>query len=157
MKLKHGQSMYIGPMWEEHNERFDRGMSLGLPFNMVRPDPAENYGIGGLRITLYLREKESRNGVQFQFYDHEAIYPGNRKKPFTDYMGTDVGYHATEPQYAEQTLIQADCSVTGGNCYYDGSGLRASEWMDEFAETNFGNIWEKLEAEYTARFDMVEV
>lgn len=70
--------------------------------------------------------------------------------------GTDVGYHSPVPMYEDQRSMECEL-IEGGKCYYDGSGLRADEWVKEIFSLRGKRpeelIWEKLEQEYKERFE----
>ena len=65
-------------------------------------------------------------------------------------MGADVGYHSPVPHYEGQICSQDSCSYLGGKpCYYDGSSLRAEEWVrDILIPKGSDGVWESLEQEY---------
>jgi len=89
-----------------------RGISGAVSFIYV-PRPVDDTGIVAL---------ESRVG---------AMWP----------MGVDVGYHrrVRTGEYQHENL---DCDVIGsGICYYDGSGLRATEWLEEWILTGYNPDW----------------
>lgn len=69
------------------------------------------------------------------------------------YYPIDLGYHAKERQYENQHSMEC-CYL--GTCYYDGSTLRARDWLTEIFSTPLHNqheiIWERLEQEYHDRF-----
>lgn len=82
----------------------------------------------------------------------------------------DVGYHSKVPRYEGQMPIRkvvkwgekngdtwtetvwgdpTPCEYTGGNCYYDGSGLQAEElWLKVLNARNTDIIWMELEDRY---------
>lgn len=71
-------------------------------------------------------------------------------------MGFDVGYHRRERQ-SEWEFHHEDCDVIPSKtgCYYDGSSLRATEWLSEFRRRDFDEVWlrKMLRAEYALRFE----
>lgn len=136
--------------------RFERIKTIRLPFDLRDVDPKRNYGIGGLYITFIL--KGERGAIQFQV--SFPVYLNHIDKPKHDFMnkidGSDVGYHSPVPMYEGQNFMDHKCPIIGGKCYYDGSGLRASEWAEEIFSKR-GNdheeiIFKKLEEEYLMRF-----
>jgi hypothetical protein len=66
-------------------------------------------------------------------------------------MAVDLGYHSKVPLYDEQTPSFTDCPFTGGECYYDGSGLRAMEVYKEFRTRGEEWLWNELEEFYEER------
>lgn len=104
-------------------------------------NPAKNYGIHGVDIKFIL--KNGNKAVQFVIYSNWYLPRVTREminKPISDKldlecrflpMPADVGYHSPIPLYGEQTKITENCPYTGGDCYYDGSGLYAEEVFDK--------------------------
>lgn len=74
-----------------------------------------------------------------------------------DYMGFDVGYHSPTPRWEGQEPMREHCDWLDGKCYYDGSGLRAEEWMPVLLHQGGEKIWEMLEEEYKELFLTKEV
>lgn len=67
--------------------------------------------------------------------------------------GFDVGYHSPEPMYRGQSPTSHDCEfVKGGVCYYDGSSIRADDWVEDFVAGGTDWLWPKLEEEYNRLF-----
>ena len=136
---------------------FERIYRVSLPFDKRHPNPSKNYGIGGLVTTFIL--KGDLGAVQFvvswpQYLPHIEPRPSLSCFGLHGITGFDVGYHAPSPQYDGQPSM--DCDIMGeGQCYYDGSGLQAGEWVEEiFSEKDPEPIiWEKLEAYYRGRFE----
>ena len=56
-------------------------------------------------------------------------------------MGADVGYHARTPQYEDQWGMGACEHFDGDSCYYDGSGLYATEVLAAFRERGADAVW----------------
>lgn len=142
--------------------KFEKITKVRLPFDRRDPEPKKNYGIGGLQIWFIL--KGPKGAVQFMagfgiYLPH--LYPEYLQKFGSDSLkseitGWDVGYHALEPQYEEQSPM-GECDVFDGKpCYYDGSSLRAEEWGQEIFSVRGQQpeelIWSKLEQEYKDRF-----
>lgn len=134
-----------------------REVKFGEAFDKRDPDPSKNYGIGCVRVWMLL--KGSKGIVQFVFStgmylpethrEYLPRFPRENKEP---YMGFDVGYHALKPQYKGHSSME--CQYTKkGKCYYDGSSLRAEEWMDIFIREGGEKIWSMLEEEYKKRFE----
>jgi hypothetical protein len=127
---------------------------------MRADEPKKNYGIGGLRVWFLL--KGERGAVQFccgfgiylphLYLEYAVQHPGSLKPEIS---GWDVGYHALEPQWEGQSSM-GPCDHFGGKpCYYDGSSLRADDWVkDIFVGGKWPEekLWAMLEAEYIDRF-----
>lgn len=58
-------------------------------------------------------------------------------------MGADVGYHARIPQHEDQ-WGQDNCEYLGERCFYDGSGLYATEVLARFRVEGDAAIWAVL-------------
>ncbi len=69
-----------------------------------------------------------KGAVQFMVLRLPARVNGLGLGDIGPYVGADVGYHAREPQYDGQGIIDCKCPWVDGPCYYDGSSLRAMEW-----------------------------
>lgn len=127
----------------------------------MRPDdgtPHTNYGIGGVVITFIL--KGDAGAVQFKI--NTDWYPPHVQKvshqrEWLRPDGWDVGYHSPTPQYEGQEPIAepGECPYVpeGCPCYYDGSGLRAEEWVKEYLLPGGSEaVWKALEEEYATLF-----
>ena len=130
--------------------------NVTAPFDMRHKDPSYNYGIGGLLVYWVLvgPKGATQFAVSFPAYLPHVMAEGNVSN--TEIMGYDVGYHANYPMYDGQTDM--DCSYTeSGKCFYDGSSLRADQWVEEIfsirGERPEVRIWDKLEQEYMDRFE----
>lgn len=137
-------------------EELEKITLVQLPFDMRDADPKKNYGIHGLDVWFIL--KGSKGAVQFAvnfpvYLPHVEIEKSSWKYE-PKIMGFDVGYHALTPQYEGQTKME--CKMFG-ECYYEGSSLRADDWVKEIfsirGERPDGEIWRRLEEEYKSRFD----
>ena len=124
------------------------------PFDKRHTDPSKNYGIGSAVCWMIL--KGDKGAVQFSF--STGIYPPNvlaewkAKGYVSEPMGYDVGYHSPTPIYDGQDLM-GKCDLLDGDCYYDGSSLRAEEWFKIFMEDGYERIWEMLEDYYKELFE----
>src|SRR3990172_7669793 len=106
-------------------------------FDRRDPDPNKNYGIHGMELRFVL--KGSKGAVQFLIYTNwylpHVAKELARKYTSTIYietffmpMAVDIGYHSPEPMYEGQ-MVMKDCEYIGKDCYCDGSGLWAEEFM----------------------------
>lgn len=129
---------------------------------------AEGYGIGSSSLRMILRDTETKQAVQFAMYLGWYL-PGSlpESSPLTrkvhrgfrsvaaessDPMPFDLGYHAIAPRYEGQMLMDENCEVTGGVCYYDGSSLNAYDaWQILVADGHEG-LWRFLEDYYRETF-----
>ena len=140
---------------------FKKITHVNLPYNMTSEDASKNYGHSGLRITFVLEGPLGATQFMFSvpFYLQSTLDEWNKKyySPDTKVLGYDVGYHSPKPMYEDQKPMSGKCEhVEGGTCYYDGSGLRADDWVREIfsikGEKLEDTIWKKLEEEYNYRF-----
>lgn len=137
------------------NNNLEKITKVRLPFDRRHSDPKQNYGIHGLDIWFIL--KGEKGAVQFGVTVNVYLPHVNntsRKGDLGLFSGFDVGYHAMEPQFEGHTQMD-NCEICQP-CYYDGSSLRAAEWVKEIFSVRGDApeklIWEKLENEYKARF-----
>lgn len=71
--------------------------------------------------------------------------------------GVDFGYHSPRPFYEGQ-YTEDHCELLGEvRCHYDGSGLRADQYLHLFTAGDTEAIFEVLEAEYAELFGAVHV
>ena len=150
---------------KQRKNGFYRILTLTAPFDKRDPDPSKNYGIHGIDIRFEL--VKNHRAVQFVMMTpihlpevweelksniKEKIRNGEHAY-IPQLMGADVGYHSPEPIYEGQEPLTEDCTLTGGICYYDGSGLRAEEWKDIWLREGTDKIWEMLEEEWRSIFE----
>ena len=126
-------------------------------------DPKKNHGIGACRITFIL--KGPLGAVQFMIGTNwdlpdvqRELRARNRalEERFDQIQptGWDVGYHSPKPMYEGQEPM-THCEIMDP-CYYDGSGLRADNWVPDFIAGGTEWLWPKLEAEYRRLFEKAE-
>lgn len=137
-------------------ENLERITQIHGAFDKRNPDPAKSYGIHGMTLRFILKGK--KGATQFVFYScqhlrHVAdeLYNDKTRRynPFHG-MGADIGYHSPKPMYEGQEAM--DCDVLGGQCYYDGSSLQASEFEDTFIQGGDAVVWPMLEEVYRQSF-----
>lgn len=87
------------------------------------------------------RKREWATGTRYSGHGCADLYP----------MATDLGYHADAAQYDDQDTLA--CDVREGDCFYDGSGLRAESVMAALFEEGDRAVWAALETEYAERFE----
>lgn len=144
------------------SEKFKKITHVRLPFDQRNSDPKQNYGIHGLDVWFILQGPLGavQYGVTFPVYlphidiEYPAKFPDwNEGKRI---RGFDVGYHAPKPMYEGQAAMECQL-LEGGQCYYDGSSLRAGGWTTEIfsvrGEPPEKLLWTKLEEEYQNRFE----
>lgn len=128
--------------------------------NWIRTEPSKNYGITTMRGVFYL--KGPKGAIQFMIgtewgvqsvRDHLAKFPMRDRDSYQKPTGWDLGYHSHEPMYEGQDKMGDDCDVTGGVCYYDGSGLNADAMVEGFMAGGTEWLWPKLVEVYRNRFE----
>lgn len=62
-------------------------------------------------------------------------------------MASDLGYHWRTELY-EGCAGQDDCSIIGGRCFYDGSGLNAEPVFARLIAEGSEGVWSELEDYY---------
>lgn len=130
-----------------------------VDFRAAYDKKAEGYGIGSMKAIFYARGP--KGAVQWMiglpFYtasvrpDAASWPPSMRAQHRPE--GWDLGYHAHEPQYDGQTAMQDDCEITGGPCFYAGSGLNADLLIEGFIEGGTEWLWPQLDAYYRCTFE----
>jgi len=132
------------------------------PFDKRHQDPKKNYGIGGEMKKMIAKGPAGAiqfvwsTGIQMPHVTNEcrdkygalSQHLLNLEKP----MGYDVGYHSLKPMYENHEHMGACPFLDGKDCYYDGSSLRADEWLKILQEKGKEAIWELLEKEYVVLF-----
>lgn len=140
---------------------FRRVTEMSGAWDKRHKNPAKNYGIHGMELRFVLTGPAG--AVQFVVYTqiHLDIVArelwAKRDQPYayetSRPMGADIGYHSPVPMYEGQTVQQDSCEYLDGRpCYYDGSGLRADEFMPEFLAGGSNAVWAMLGREYAGRF-----
>ncbi len=139
---------------------FEKIVHVSGAFDKRHADPKKDYGISACRIRFVL--KGPLGATQFvvgtDWYlpsiqrahrqrDHDSAVRFDRIQP----EGWDVGYHAPEAQYEGQPDMECDL-MESGRCYYDGSSLRADDWVPKFIEGGTDWLWAELQKEYEERF-----
>lgn len=129
----------------------------------------KDYGIGAMNIRFLLHGP--RATIQFLmstgWVPEKVPVPGYS---FTEWHhsapnGFDVGYHADEPISEDMREWSGgrdgqgrECDVRpGGRCFYDGSGLAASDLLDRFMVEGDAPVWAELESWYRSEFHVVEL
>lgn len=139
-------------------ESFERIVHFAPAFDRRDPNPSKNYGIHGVEIRFVLKGK--KGATQFVVYTNWFL-PHNQKELYEkgkisshlqfgnpEPMGVDIGYHSPKPMYENQSS-RPDCPYLNGKpCYYDGSGLRADEFIPTFLAGGSDAVWKMLEKEY---------
>lgn len=119
-------------------------------FDKRHPDPSKNYGIHGASMRWCL--KGEHGAIQFVvFTDWHLPHVTEELKAkgsFQEPMAADIGYHSHVPRYEGQTLLEQDCDVIGGPCYYDGSGLQAEEGLRLLITEGSEAVWRWMEEYY---------
>jgi hypothetical protein len=143
-----------------HFDGFEVWMEASPSFYLIRPEPTKNFGVSTVRLTFYV--KGAKGAVQWMIGTEWGIEPTRAhlarfgwfgpeegRKP----TGWDLGYHAHEPQYEGHSKMGDDCELTGGACYYDGSGLNADLLIEGFLAQGTSWLWPKLIEVYRHYFE----
>ena len=139
---------------------FERTVTVEPGYERRSDDPNKNYGICPCKIRFVL--KGPKGAVQFligtdwypKHVQEERRRPDGRLWESSYRIrpnGWDIGYHSPVPRYEGQDALS--CTIlASGKCYYDGSSLRADEWIPEFLTGGTDWLWPQLEREYEAVF-----
>jgi hypothetical protein len=134
---------------------FRRRIEFRGAFDKRHTDPSKDYGVHGMDLRFVLIGP--KGATQFLCYTglhlphvREELFRKRRGEKYDlgAPMGADIGYHAREPQYEGQSVIQDDCPYVGGPCYYGGSGLAAEEFMPTFLAEGDDAVWTMLRERY---------
>lgn len=91
-----------------------------------------------------------RGAVNLTFSEPIPVHPLLNR-----WMGVDFGYHSPRPMYEGQEP-ETRCELLGEvPCFYDGSGLRADQYVHLAAAGDDEAIYAVLEAEYEVLFGSV--
>lgn len=148
------------------SEELIRDFKVRPGYDKRSSDPSKNYGIGCAIMTWYV--KGPKGAVQFSLMT--GWYPHIIKKTtFDDWSDwaemsvtmkpndaptpADLGYHSPVPMYEGQTLMDEECPILKGPCYYDGSGLNAYKPFSILVHEGGDRLWEFLEHYYRETFD----
>lgn len=145
--------------------KFERIVKFSPAFDKRTDNPETNCGIGSCRISFIL--KKGKKAVQFvistDWYlpstvleyqnSNNSILRGIRKdRDGFGIEGWDVGYHSPKPMYKDHSPIGDDCDITGGKCYYDGSGLVADGVRQILISEGSEGVWKYLEGYFNDIF-----
>lgn len=127
------------------------------------PDKGGSHGKHGLSIAFIAKGDEG--AVQFVLYTGwmpQNVTATNIGFRDLDYgsdgslypMPADLGYHSKKQQYEGQSTVDDNCAYCDGEpCYYDGSGLNASDAMYALCNGGDEGLWEFLDAYYECVFN----
>ena len=130
---------------------------------------SKGYGQGCATMTFYVIGE--KGAIQFKLMT--GWYPDTIKQTsHTDWsdwgeldirreehmvpMPMDLGYHSPTPRYESQTLMDENCFLLHGPCYYDGSGLNANKPFSILVHEGTEGLWKFLEMYYHDTFESEE-
>lgn len=142
---------------------FERVVKVRPAFDRRHEDPNKNYGIAGVEFAFYL--KGEKGVIQFLLMTPWLLPETQKELDKKEERGefkpsrlssrplpADLGCHSPTPQYVDQKSMKCDF-LPGGECYYDGSGLRAYDVYKTMLEKGDEGLWEMLESEYRCTFE----
>lgn len=123
-------------------------------YDKTNTDQRKNYGIHGVDMRWYVIG--DAGAVQWVVYTNwhlphvqESLKSrGHRYEP----QPADLGYHSKTPRYEGHEPMRNECELTGGTCYYGGSGLNAEPVFQLLLEKGGEAVWEYLENYYLEVF-----
>ena len=148
----------------EHIVRFESGFDC-IKFQCMYgskacvPGKGGSHGRHGLNIRFV--SKGDSGAVQFVLYSGwlpQNVQPSSIGSRHVDNWGSiimpaELGYHSKTPMYEGQSTIDNSCEFCGGlPCYYDGSGLNASDAMYSLVNGGDDALWNFLDAYYNSVF-----
>jgi hypothetical protein len=131
---------------------FKREVRFTPAYDLRSDDPQQNYGIGGVVIWFFLIG--DKGAVQYKLGTNWYLPQVQREQKPRSLMsieprGWDIGYHSPDPMYEGQEQLTESCPLLGDKpCYYDGSSLRADEFVPMFLAGGSDAVWEMLEEYY---------
>lgn len=135
--------------WSQYDDEMQQGVEFVVGYNCEASGP-KSHGVHGMEIRWYLRGPKGCSQFAISTYwTPGELRPGHGLSPngqgtWRQYPnGIDVGYHAHVPQYPDQ-WGQDECSLLGGPCFYDGSGLQADDLVKRFVAEGEPAIWSEL-------------
>jgi hypothetical protein len=153
----------------QHIVKFEPGydcIKFHCKFNSDRCSPgsdgltSRSHGRYGLAI--YFLSKGDKGVVQFtistgwipQFAKPDSIMHRYIEDWGSHMMPADLGYHALAPQYEDQQKMSESCGyLDGQSCYYDGSGLNASDAMYALVNGGEESLWKFMDEYYNCVFE----
>jgi hypothetical protein len=150
------------PRQKDGTMALERIIEISPAFDERDADPKKNYGIHGVEMRWVV--KGEKGAIQFLLYTNWHLPHVQKEldaRAFGDFphlschpMPADIGYHALEPQYEGQDIIQDACPYLNGKpCYYDGSGLQANAVYQTLVAEGGDALWALLEKRYAAHFE----
>jgi len=138
-----------------------RTVEFTKAFDKRDPDPSKDYGIHGVDI-IFALSKENK-AVQFIIFTNWHLpnvqgeidsMPLNSEFPFSRHIpqASDLGYHSPKPMYEGQEASSYNCKLTGGKCFYEGSGSYAQEIFEVLLREGSEGVWRELEEYYNYIF-----
>lgn len=125
------------------------------------PNKGGSHGRHGLEIKFL--SIGDAGAVQFVIYTgwlphhvkkDDIGYRSILKWGMTDVMPADLGYHSIKPVYEGQDIVSDSCPyIDNKPCYYDGSGLNASDAMYSLVNGGQDALWTFLDAYYECVFN----
>ena len=149
----------------EHIIRFERGYDC-IKFECVhgskncKPGSGGSHGIHGLNIRFI--SKGDAGAVQFllytgwtpQYAEESSIVFRSIRDCGRNMMPADLGFHSKTKRYDDQEPVDSSCEFCDGQpCYYDGSGLNASDAMYALVNGGDAALWSFLDAYYQCVFN----
>mgnify|MGYP000471754786 CR=1 FL=1 len=104
---------------------------------IMRSDPAT----GSLSMRFRFGVVKGGRAVVFTLDTGWRLSPHKSTSPYP----LDLGYHSPVPLQREGEVNFRKCDWTGGQCYYDGSGLEAQEVYQLLVTQGLDAMWQRLE------------
>jgi hypothetical protein len=136
---------------------FTHEITMAPAFDKRSADPKKNYGVHG--VDLWFAVRKDGEGITFAIFtnwmlphvqeetDARDLGTGYTRYMFHKPQPAGVDIHRKTPQYEGQ-LAKENCSVTGGICYADGSGLLAEEFYKTLLEGGSAAVFKRLEEQF---------
>lgn len=126
---------------------FTKKIHMTAAYDRRDSNPHKNYGVHGLHIYFSLTH-ESGNGITFSVATNWQLpqvrtLASTLSKPMA--FGVDI--HLKIPRYEGQSSTK-NCTITGGECYCDGSALLGDEFLETLIAGGDEALWLRMEEQY---------
>lgn len=137
---------------------FTHEIKIHAAYDKRNPNPKKNYGIHGAHIYFSVKT-EDNEGLSFSVstnwqlphvqkeIDAKEPVPGLDKYWGHKPSAFSVDIHTKTPRYEGQSCIE-NCSITGGKCYADGSGMLGESFLETLITEGSEGLFKRMEQQF---------